>query len=147
MNASPSFEPPPQQQRTAPQAAPSDAPRRKSRSKSNLAYAHRRQALEVAIKLATYSTMSIFGIVALGHSIRYCWEQHSKFQPLKIELKDARLRTERSTHDLSRAIDPKSERNLAQANTYKILADRRRITIVSAKPTTTATSSKPPVRD
>lgn len=144
MNASPSFEPP-QQQRTSPQ--PSGAPRHKSRRKSSSAYAHRRQGLEVAIKLATYSTLSIFGIVALGHSIRYCWEQHSKFQPLKIELKDARLRTERSAHDLSRAIDPKSERNLAQANTYKILADRRRITIVSTKPTTTATPSKPPVRD
>jgi hypothetical protein len=149
MNALPSFEPPEYRQQprrssvstrsisTVPvtQSPPQVAASGRSRVKSNPAYAYRRQGLEVAIKLVTYSALSIFGIVALVNSIGYNWSQHGKLQHLATELKDAQARTEKVNSSFSRSFDPQLQRIGMAENSYKVAPDRRQIFIVNPAPT------------
>ncbi len=147
MNALPSFEPPKYRQQPRKSAvttrsisaapatqSPLQVAAPKTRVKSHPAYAHRRQGLEVAIKLVTYSTLSIFGTIALIHSIGYNWSQHSKFQQLATELKDTQSRTEKINSSFSRSFDPQLHRIGMAENSYKVAPDRRQIFIVN--PTT-----------
>jgi hypothetical protein len=164
MNALPSFEPPKYRQQprrssgskrsisTAPViqsplqvAAPgrfATGEATRTRVKSNPAYAHRRQGLEVAIKLVTYSALSIFGMVTLVNSIGYNWAQHGKFQHLATELKDAQARTEKVNHSFSRSFDPQLQRIGMTENSYKVAPERRQIFIVNPAPTQSGSTTQ-----
>jgi hypothetical protein len=150
MNALPSFEPPaspPRRQKstrlhhsttvnqsTANQPNPSPpATRRRSRVKSNLAYAYRRQGLEAVTKLLTYSALSVVGIVTLVNAIGYNYEQQGKLQQLKTELKDASERTAQTSNNLSRSFDPQLQQKVMQENSYKVDPDRRQIFLVNSQ--------------
>jgi hypothetical protein len=152
MNALPSFEPPQQQpqrrkttaspqpylaQPAASAAAPDRSPSRQfktaksNRVKINPAYAHRRQGLEVVTKLVTYSTLSVFGAIALVNSIGYNWSQRDKLQHLTTELQDTKVRTEKVKHNFSRSFAPESQTTMMQENSYKIAPDRLQIFLVN----------------
>jgi hypothetical protein len=152
MNAQPSFDPPeyPQRRRSPALRQPNrvvgntvetkiTSPRQKfssgnatsQRVRSNLAYTHRRQGLEIATKLVTYSTLSLFGMVTLVHSIGYNWAQQSKLQHLETELQDAKLRTEKINSKFNHAFDPHAQKSVMQENSYKIAPDRLQIVLVS----------------
>jgi hypothetical protein len=109
----------------------SASPRSGSRSKSNAAYAHRRQGLELVTKIVTYSTLSLFGVVTLVHSIGYNLTQHSKLQRLETELQEAKLRTAKVNSNFNRSFDPLAHQNVMQENTYKVAPDRLQIFLVT----------------
>jgi hypothetical protein len=133
MNALPSFEP--QEQ---PQQPPQKSPRRKSRVKSVRANSYRRQRAEALTKLATYSVLSVFGVVTLGNLVAYNWSQQAKFQSLETELKHATIRGEKIRHDFDRSADPYSQQNVTQENSFKIAKDQLQVVIVNpSKPGTT----------
>ena len=150
MNALPSFEPQQphrrkttSQQPQSAQSAVSTAPQSPSRQlrtakstrfKINPAYAHRRQGLEVITKLVTYSTLSVFGAIALVHSIGYNWSQRDKLQHLTTELQDTIVRTEKVKNNFSRSFAPESQTTMMQENSYKIAPDRVQIFLVNPNP-------------
>ncbi len=126
MNALPSFEP--QQQLPPP---PQKLPRRKSRVKSDRANSYRRQRAEALTKLATYSVLSVFGLVTLVNLVAYNWSQQAKFQSLETELKHAKTRGEKIRHDFDRSADPYSQQNVTQENSFKIAKDQLQVVIVN----------------
>jgi hypothetical protein len=142
MNAQRSFDPPqnlPQRRkaRISQQLSGLEPPQtvakssRKSRLRSNPAYAHRRQGLEAVTKLVTYSTLSLFGIVTLVHSIGYNCSQQSKLQHLETELQEAKIRTDKVNNSFGRSFDPHTQKNVMQDNSYKVAQDQRKIFLVS----------------
>ncbi len=148
MNALPSFQPAeyPRRRKSpvsrqlhqvngeAPTTTISSDPSAKAKRKwarSNPVYAHRRRGLEVVTKLVTYSTLSLFGMATLVHSIGYTWAQQSKLHHLKIELQAAKLRTEKINSNFSRSFDPRAQKSVMQENSYKIAPDRLQIVLVS----------------
>jgi hypothetical protein len=104
--------------------------RKRSRLKSTAAYAHRRQGLEAATKLVTYSALSIFGIVNLVNSIGDYWSQQSKLHHLKTESQDTKLRVEKINSSFNRSFDPQEQKNVMQENSYKVAPDRRQIVLL-----------------
>jgi hypothetical protein len=120
-----------------PTPAIAQASQRKPRVKSNPAYAHRRQGLEVGVKLVTYSCLSLFGIVTLVNSLGYNWTQHSKLAHLATELADARVRTAKVNRNFARSFDPQLEQTVMEENSYKVAPDR--LQIVIANPSNTQT--------
>ena len=165
MNALPSFEPPQQQpqrrkttasqqphlaQPAANTAASDRSPSRQfktaksTRVKINPAYAHRRQGLEVVTKLVTYSTLSVFGAIALVNSIGYNWSQRDKLQHLTTELQDTKVRTEKVKTNFSRSFAPESQTTMMQENSYKIAPDRLQIFLVNPNPNQPTPKSAPP---
>lgn len=140
MNAQPSFDPPqqlPQRRKSQLQSlgttktAPTVSPRKRSRVRSNPAYAHRRQGLEVITKLVTYSTLSLFGMANLVNLISYNWSQQHKLQHLKTEVQDLKIRVNKINSSFSRSFDPQSQQNAIQENSYKVAPDRRQIFLVN----------------
>ena len=152
MSALPSFKPPQQSQspkspavrssmETATVAAPKSTRTPRHRVKSDrLAYAHRRQGLEAVAKLVTYSTLSIFGAIALVSSIGYNYSQRGKLQHLETEVQDAKIRTEQINSNFIRSFDPQAQASVMQENSYKVAPDRLQIFLVDphAKPATPA---------
>lgn len=112
---------------------------RKPRVKS-IAYAHRRQGLEVGVKLVTYSCLSLFGVVTLVNSLGYNWAQHSKLEHLATELADARVRTAKVNRNFTRSFDPKLEQTVMEENSYKVAPDK--LQIVIANPASTQTKAE-----
>jgi hypothetical protein len=149
MNAQPSFEPSeylpqPQISSTAHQLdraqgnaigrnRTGSAPRKRTRLKSNPIHDHRRQGLESVVKVATYSTLSVFGAVTLVNLIGYNWSQQGKLQHLETELKDAKLRTEKINHNFGRSFDPQAQKSVMEENSYKIAPDRRQIVLITPR--------------
>ena len=149
MNAQPSFEPPvatPQRRSTARssqldrlQGNPISSnqtvatPRRRSRTKLNPVYAHRRQGVESALKLVTYSALSIFGIVTLIDSISYNWAQQGKLQHLETEVQDAKIRAEKISHNFGHSFDPQAQKTVMEDNSYKIAPDRRQVIVINPR--------------
>jgi hypothetical protein len=152
MNALPSFEPPayPRKTRkssgsrstsstptavdTAPAAAQTAVPRPRSRPKSNPAYAHRRQGLELITKSVAYSILSVFGVVTLVNSIGYSFSQRNKLQHLETEVHDTRIRTEQTTINFNRSFDPQAQKHVMAENSYKVAPDRLKIFLVNPSP-------------
>lgn len=138
MNALPSFNPPPQSPqarkstrkrfRTATTPSPS---RVRVKSPSNPAYAYRRQGLEAAIRLVTYSALSVVGMVAVVNLLTYNWSQRPKLQHVEIELKDASARKQKTNRSFNRSFDLESQQSVTQENSYKFAADRSPIVIVT----------------
>jgi hypothetical protein len=128
MNAQRSFDP----REHAPQRRKSavTAPRQRSRIKPKLAYIHRRQGLEAATKLVTYSALSVFGMVTLVNSIGDYWSQQDKLHHLKTESQDTKLRVEKINSSFNRSFDPQQQKNVMQENSYKIAPDRRQIVLI-----------------
>jgi hypothetical protein len=140
MNALPSFNPPPQSRksrRRQSKTATTVSSRRDARvkSQSNPAYAHRRQGLEAAVRLATYSALSIFGMVTLVNLLSYNWSQQPKLQHIETELKDAKARTQATNNSFNRSFDLRSQKSVMQENSYKFAADRSPIIIVTPEKT------------
>jgi hypothetical protein len=100
------------------------------KSSLNPAYAHRRQGLEVSVKLLTYSALSVFGIVTLVNLLGYNWSQQSKLQHLETELKDAKARTQKINTSFNRSFDLQSQPSVMQENSYKIDPDTLPIVVV-----------------
>jgi hypothetical protein len=123
------------QHRERPATLPTEQPHRQPRTKSDRAYTHRRQGLEVGVKLITYSCLSLFGIVTLINSLGYNWAQHSKLEHLATELADARVRTAKVNSNFTRSFDPQLEQTVMEENTYKVAPDK--LQIVIANPTNT----------
>jgi hypothetical protein len=121
--------------RAMPVATPQ--PHRQTRAKSSLAYAHRRQGLEVGVKLITYSCLSLFGVVTLINSLGYNWAQHSKLEHLATELADARVRTAKVNQNFTRSFAPQLEQTVMEENSYKVSPDK--LQIVIANPANTQT--------
>jgi len=96
----------------------------------HLAYAHRRQGLEAVTKLVTYSTLSIFGAVALVGAIGYSYSQRGKLQHLETELQAAKIRTEQVNSNFIRSFDPQAQATVMQENSYKVAPDRLQIFLV-----------------
>ncbi len=156
MNALPSFEPPEERlpSRTANRAQQtrshsSQSPlierpegKRRSRVRANPAYAHRRQGLEVGIKLVTYSSLSMFGLVTLVNSLGYNWAQHSKLEHLATALQDARVRTAKVNRNFAHSFDPQLEQTVMEENSYKVAPNRLQIVISS--PTIAQSAPKTP---
>jgi hypothetical protein len=157
MNALPSFEPPkhrsqPRKSRVVrspigtatvePTKSATTAPRQ--RVKSNLAYTHRRQGLEAMTKLVTYSTLSIFGAIALIGSIGYNHSQRNKLQHLEAELQDAKIRAEQVNSKFIRSFDPQAQASVMEENSYKVAPDRLQIFLVTpnSKPAVPTEKSK-----
>ncbi|WP_310414550.1 hypothetical protein [Chamaesiphon sp. OTE_8_metabat_110] len=158
MSALPSFEPPQQRSRrisskvvrsplkTATVEIPKSAPTApRKQLKPNPAYAHRRQGLEAATKLVTYSTLSVFGAIALFGSIGYNYSQRNKLQHLETALQAAKIRTEQVDSNFIRAFDPQAQVSVMQENSYKVAPDRLQIYLVAptAKPAVPVAQSKP----
>jgi hypothetical protein len=115
---------------------PNKAPRRRSRANVVRANSYRRQRAEALTKLATYSALSVFGLVTLANLVAYNLSQQAKFQSLENELKDAKARSEQASHDFDRAQDPYSQQNVSQENSFKIAKDQLQVVVVNpAKPT------------
>ena len=114
------------------------------RVRSN-AYAHRRLGLEAATKLVTYSTLSVFGAIALVSAIGYNYSQRNKLQHLEAALQDAKIRTEQVDNNFIRAFDPQAQASVMQENSYKVAPDRLQIylTTPTAKPAVPAEQSQP----
>jgi hypothetical protein len=151
MNALPSFDPPKQSRSPQARAVMSPMSRAnvdpsrstpRTRVKSNPAYAHRRQGLEVVTKLVTYSTLSIFGAITLVNSVGYNYSQRSKLHHLETELQDAKIRTEKVNSNFVRSFDPQAEQSVMQENSYKVAPDRLQIFLVHPTPIQPV-SSKP----
>jgi hypothetical protein len=106
-------------------------PRQRTRIKSHPVHAYRRQGLESVLKLATYSALSIFGVVTLFNLIGYNWSQQGKLQHLETELKDAKLRTEKINYNFARSFDPQAQKNIMEENSFKIAPDRRQIVLIT----------------
>jgi hypothetical protein len=104
------------------------------KSNSNPAYAHRRQGLEVSVKLITYSALSVFGMVTLVNLVGYNWSQQSKLQHLETELKDAKARTQKINTSFNRSFDLQSQPSVMQENSYKIDPDTLPIVVVRPEP-------------
>jgi hypothetical protein len=152
MNALPSFDPPkyPTKRRkpsrgrsmsspspavdTTPNSAQTAAPRPRSRPKSNPAYAHRRQGLELITKSVAYSILSVFGVVTLVNSIGYSCSQRSKLQHLELEVHDTKIRTEQTTNNFNRSFDPQAQKSVMAENSYKVAPDRLQIFLVNPSP-------------
>lgn len=140
MNALPSFNPPPQsppprrrstrKRQTVTAPSPVNRVETRVKSNSNPTYAHRRQGLEVSVKLITYSALSVFGIVTLVNLLGYNWSQQSKLQHLETELKDAKARTQKINNSFNRSFDLQSQPSVMQENTYKIAPDKLPIVVV-----------------
>jgi hypothetical protein len=109
-------------------------PRPRSRPKSNPAYAHRRQGLELITKSVAYSILSIFGVVTLVNSIGYSFSQRSKLQHLEMEVHDTKIRTEKTTNNFNRSFDPQAQKNVMTENSYKVAPDRLQIFLVNPSP-------------
>lgn len=148
MSALPSFEPQQHQPRRASHRqqiarsapAPVATPTRSTaskRAKLDRVYAHRRQGLEVTIKLVTYSTLSLVGIVTLTNALAYNWSQQGKLKYLSAELKDARIRTTKVNNEFSRSFAPELEKSVMEENSYKVAADRLDIIITNPAPAPT----------
>jgi hypothetical protein len=147
MNAQPSFDPPKHRSpsRTSRRARsvqmetstlePSiSTPTVKStRGRSQPAYAHRRQGLEVATKLVTYSTLSIFGIFTLVNSIGYNYVQRSKLQHIETEVQDAKVRADKVNANFTRSFDPQAQSSIMQENSYKVAPDRLPVFLVDSQ--------------
>ncbi len=143
MNAQPSFDPPesPQPRKSSRQrsnansvevnAIPVTQPTRTRKSVPN--YAHRRQGVEVSLKIVTYSALSVFGLLTLVNLLCYNWSQQTKLQHLETELKDAQARTKRINSSFNRSFDLHSQQSVMEENTYKISNDR--LPIVLTAPT------------
>jgi hypothetical protein len=152
MNALPSFEPPTYSRKTrkssgdrstsspttavdnTPTATQAAAPRPRSRPKSNPAYAHRRQGLELITKSVAYSILSVFGVVTLVNSIGYSFVQRNKLQHLETEVHDTQIRTEKTTINFNRSFDPQAQKNVMAENSYKVAPDRLQIFLVNSSP-------------
>ncbi len=152
MNALPSFDPstyPPKRRKprsgqsisstntlvdNAPTPTQTAAPRPRSRPKSNPAYAHRRQGLELITKSVAYSILSIFGVVTLVNSIGYSSSQRSKLQHLELEVHDTKIRTEQTTNNFNRSFDPQAQKSVMTENSYKVAPDRLQIFLVNPSP-------------
>jgi hypothetical protein len=138
MNALPSFNPPPQSPqprkptRKRSQATTSRRVESRVKSHSNSTYAHRRQGLEVSVKLVTYSALSVFGIITSIELLSYNWSQQSKLQHLETELKDARVRTQQINSSFNRSFDLQLQPSVMQENSYKI--DPNTLPIVVVRP-------------
>lgn len=141
MNAQHSFDPPEysvQRRRSAAQSQNNlhsnnqtgSSPRNRSKVKVNPVYAHRRQGLEAGMKLVTYSVLSVFGMVTLVNSIGYNWAQQGKLQHLKIEVQDAKVRTEKINQNFSRSFDPQAQKSVMEESSYKIAPNRRQIVLM-----------------
>jgi hypothetical protein len=107
------------------------APRPRSRPKSNPAYAHRRQGLELITKSVAYSILSVFGVVTLVNSIGYSFSQRSKLQHLELEVHDTKIRTEQTTNNFNRSFDPQAQKSVMAENSYKVAPDRLQIFLVN----------------
>ena len=156
MNALPSFEPPEDRlpsrtvsrsRQTRSNSSPAQIlkrpeVKRRSRVKSNPAYAHRRQGLEVSIKLVTYSSLSLFGLVTLVNSLGYNWAQQSKLGHLATELQDARFRTAKVNRNFTHSFDPQLEQTVMEENSYKVAPNR--LQVVLANPTSDRSVTKTP---
>jgi hypothetical protein len=101
--------------------------------RSKPTYAHRRQGLEVATKLITYSTLSIFGAISLVNSIGYQYVQRSKLQHIETEVQDAKIRADKVNANFTRSFDPQAQSNIMQENSYKVAPDRLPIFLVDSK--------------
>ena len=110
------------------------APRPRSRPKSNPAYAHRRQGLELITKSVAYSILSVFGVVTLVNSIGYSFSQRSKLQHLELEVHDTKIRTEQTTNNFNRSFDPQAQKSVMAENSYKVAPDRLQIFLVNPRP-------------
>ena len=155
MSALPSFEPP--QQRSRSRTSPvvrsmgraslqsPQSPGTKPRRVRSNAYAHRRLGLEAATKLVTYSTLSVFGAIALVSAIGYNYSQRNKLQHLEAALQDAKIRTEQVDNNFIRAFDPQAQASVMQENSYKVAPDRLQIYLVAptAKPALPIEQTKP----
>jgi hypothetical protein len=119
---------------TAPAAAQTAVPRPRSRPKSNPAYAHRRQGLELITKSVAYSILSVFGVVTLVNSIGYSFSQRNKLQHLETEVHDTRIRTEQTTINFNRSFDPQAQKHVMAENSYKVAPDRLKIFLVNPSP-------------
>ena len=104
-----------------------------TRVRSKPTYAHRRQGLEVATKLITYSTLSIFGAIALVNSIGYNNMQRSKLQHIKTEVQNAKIRADKVNANFTRSFDPQAQSNVMQENSHKVAPDRLPIFLVDSK--------------
>ncbi len=104
-----------------------------TRVRSQPAYAHRRQGLEVATKLVTYSTLSIFGIFTLVNSIGYNYVQRSKLQHIETEVQDAKVRADKVNANFTRSFDPQAQSSIMQENSYKVAPDRLPIFLVNSQ--------------
>ncbi len=144
MNAQPSFDPPKhrpsrtssrarlvQPRVSSPEPSISTPTARSVRVKSKPIYAHRRQGLEVATKLVTYSALSIFGMITLVNSIGYNYAQRSKLQHIETEVQDAKIRADKVNANFTRSFDPQAQSNIMQENSYKVAADRLPIFLVN----------------
>ena len=109
------------------------SPRKRSRAKVNPVHVHRRQGLEAGVKLMTYSALSVFGVVTLVNSIGYNWAQHGKLQHLKIEVQDAKIRTETINNNFSRSFDPQAQTSVMEDNSYKVAPNRRQIVLIDPR--------------
>lgn len=101
--------------------------------RSKPTYAHRRQGLEVATKLVTYSTLSIFGIITLVNSIGYHYVQRGKLQHIETEVQNAKVRADKVNANFTRSFDPQVQSIIMQENSYKVAPDRLPIFLVDAK--------------
>jgi hypothetical protein len=106
---------------------------RSPRERSKPTYAHRRQGLEVATKLVTYSTLSIFGMITLVNSIGYHYVQRSKLQHIETEVQDAKIRADKVNNNFTRSFDPHSQASVMQENSYKVAPDRLPIFLVNSE--------------
>ncbi|WP_295622142.1 hypothetical protein [Chamaesiphon sp. GL140_3_metabinner_50] len=104
-----------------------------TRVRSQPTYAHRRQGLEVATKLVTYSTLSIFGIITLVNSIGYNYVQRSKLQHIETEVQDAKIRADKVNANFTRSFDPQIQSSIMQENSYKVAPDRLPIFLVNSE--------------
>jgi hypothetical protein len=104
---------------------------RSTRTRSKPTYAHRRQGLEVATKLVTYSTLSVFGIITLVNSVGYHYVQRSKLQHIETEVQDAKIRADKVNTNFTRSFDPQSQASVMQENSYKVAPDRLPIFLVN----------------
>lgn len=142
MNVLPSFNPPPssppprrkstRKRQTAAGVSTVNRVENPAKSSSNQVYAHRRQGLEVSVKLITYSVLSVFGIVTLINLFTYNWSQQSKLQHLETELNETKTRTQKINTSFNRSFDLQSQSTVMQENSYKI--DPNKLPIVVVRP-------------
>jgi hypothetical protein len=158
MNAQPSFDPPEysprrrisvtsqqsnqQQSGGTTQTTTVSSSRKRLRTRSHPAYAHRRQGLEATVKLVTCSALSVFGIVTLVNLIENNWSNQEKLHYLKTAVQDAKIRTEKVNTNFSRSFDPHAQQNMMEDHSYKIAPDRRQIVLVSPRVDTSTKENK-----
>jgi flagellar basal body rod protein FlgC len=115
---------------------------RSPRARSKPTYAHRRQGLEVATKLVTYSTLSIFGMITLVNSIGYHYVQRSKLQHIETEVQDAKIRADKVNTNFTRSFDPHSQASVMQENSYKVAPDRLPVFLVNPETDRSASTER-----